>query len=149
MACMKTGDHDSDSYLRKAFRAFMKSRGSNPNKWAGKAAIPVNSLRKLLKGESKTITLDTAIKLADAEGVTLDAMIGREPLPPASSGEIDLKRLESVMVKLERHLLRINRQMTPDLKAYTVMTLYNMERKRSQPLPDDEFENVIKLALYR
>jgi transcriptional regulator with XRE-family HTH domain len=68
--------------------------GLSQSQLARAAGVPVGSLRGWEQAR-RTMLVDTAVKLADALGCTLDELAGRVPLPeapPAGQGRLARKR---------------------------------------------------------
>ena len=149
---MKKRGTDDGERLRQALQRFIDSRGLTVNKWVTKAGVAPNSLRRLLRGKGNTLTHMTLQRLAQAEGVTVEAITGPQERAPQqnneSAVEIGQATLQRVITELERILAEMGGSMEPELKALTVWTLCQME-KRQGTVSASEYENIIKLALFR
>ena len=63
---------------REALRKFMLARRLRASEWAKSAAVPVNELYGYLAGRSRTLSEDSADKLAKAARTTAEEMFGRK-----------------------------------------------------------------------
>ena len=65
-----------DLERRRALQAFIDARGVSLNAWAKAAGIRESGPRAFLKGETKSLNLDTYDKLADAANVPVSVLLG-------------------------------------------------------------------------
>jgi cyclic pyranopterin phosphate synthase len=63
---------------REALRAFMTERKLRPVDWAKSAGVPLNEIYAFLNGRARTLTKDSAEKLAQAARASVDDMLGRK-----------------------------------------------------------------------
>jgi predicted transcriptional regulator len=68
----------NSSEERVALRAFMTERRLRATEWAKAASVPLNELYGFLSGRSRAIPEATAERLANAERVSVDVMLGRK-----------------------------------------------------------------------
>jgi len=64
--------------LAKRLKELRKERDWTQQKLAEKADLSFNAITKIEQGAAKHPTLKTLLKLADAFGVSLDALVGRK-----------------------------------------------------------------------
>jgi len=63
--------------VAKRVKELRKGRNWTQQKLAEKAGLSFNAITKIEQGAAKHPTLKTLLKLADAFGVSLDALVGR------------------------------------------------------------------------
>jgi hypothetical protein len=81
---------DSDE-KREALKRFMEARGLTVAGWAKSAGIPESTLRMHLKGVSRNMRSDTERKLANAAGVSVDALYGLDYGAPLARHQVWVK----------------------------------------------------------
>lgn len=64
--------------LAKRLKQLRKKTGWSQQKLAEKAGLSYNVITKIEQGVAKKPTIQTMIKLADAFGITLDELVGRD-----------------------------------------------------------------------
>ncbi|MFC1621245.1 helix-turn-helix domain-containing protein [Candidatus Omnitrophota bacterium] len=64
--------------LSKKIKSLRKKAGWSQQKLAEKASLSYNAITKIEQGAAKQPTIQTMIKIADAFGVSLDELAGRE-----------------------------------------------------------------------
>ncbi|MCM8797697.1 MAG: helix-turn-helix transcriptional regulator [Candidatus Omnitrophica bacterium] len=64
--------------LAKRLKELRKERNWTQQKLAEKAGLSFNAITKIEQGAAEHPTLKTLLKLADAFGVSLDALVGRK-----------------------------------------------------------------------
>jgi transcriptional regulator with XRE-family HTH domain len=64
--------------LAKRLKELRKERDWTQQKLAEKAGLSFNAITKIEQGAAEHPTLKTLLKLADAFGVSLDALVGRK-----------------------------------------------------------------------
>ncbi len=72
----KSSDKELLEQHRKAIRKFKKDNGLTTKGWADKAKIPDSTLRSYLAGQTGSPSAVTLNKLANAENVGIDELIG-------------------------------------------------------------------------
>lgn len=65
--------------IAKRLKELRKERNWTQQKLAEKARLSFNAITKIEQGAAEHPTLKTLLKLADAFGISLDALVGREP----------------------------------------------------------------------
>jgi len=65
--------------LAKKIKSYRKKHNWSQQKLAEKAGLSYNTIAKIEQGAAKEPTIQTMIKIADAFGITLDELVGREP----------------------------------------------------------------------
>ncbi|MBK6881197.1 MAG: helix-turn-helix transcriptional regulator [Elusimicrobia bacterium] len=65
--------------LGKNIKAFRTKKGWSQQKLAEAASLSYATITKLEQGRAKEPTIHSMIKLADALGVSIDALVGRTP----------------------------------------------------------------------
>ena len=63
--------------LGERLRQFRELAGLSQNALAKRANVPRPIISRVERGDQDTVTLDTASRLADALGITLDMLAGR------------------------------------------------------------------------
>jgi transcriptional regulator with XRE-family HTH domain len=63
-----------------ALKKFMDARGLKPHPWAKAAGLRSSTLYNFLSGTSQSLSTETLEKLAAAAGVTVDELLGNQPL---------------------------------------------------------------------
>jgi transcriptional regulator with XRE-family HTH domain len=63
--------------LAKRLKELRKERNWTQQKLAEKASLSFNAITKIEQGAAEHPTLKTLLKLADAFGISLDALVGR------------------------------------------------------------------------
>ena len=93
-----------------------RERGISGSKLCASLGISRSTLTELRKGRAKSLTTDTAEKIADYFAVSLDYLLGKsdEKNPPARAGE----GLEENMVILSRNGKTIRRRISPEDMAF-------------------------------
>lgn len=76
---------------REALKRFMDARGLNPHAWAKAAKVPDSTLRSYLRGQTNSLKSHVERKLADAAGVSVDAMYGRDYGAPLARHQVWVK----------------------------------------------------------
>lgn len=76
---------------RQALKRFMDARGLNPHAWAKAAGVPDSTLRSYLRGQTNSLKSHVERKLANAAGVSVDAMYGRDYGAPLARRSIWVK----------------------------------------------------------
>jgi transcriptional regulator with XRE-family HTH domain len=66
--------------LAKRLKELRKERNWTQQKLAEKAGLSFNAITKIEQGAAEHPTLKTLLKLADAFGISLDALVGRSNL---------------------------------------------------------------------
>jgi len=64
--------------LAKRIKSYRKKCKWSQQKLAEKAGLSYNTITKIEQGAAKEPTIQTMIKIADAFGITLDELVGRE-----------------------------------------------------------------------
>ena len=64
--------------LAKKLKELRKKAGWSQQKLAEKAGLSYNAITKIEQGIAKQPTIQTMIKIADAFGISLDELVGRE-----------------------------------------------------------------------
>jgi len=64
--------------LAKLVKEYRKQKGWTQQKLAEKTSLSFNTITKIEQGIGNSPTLKTLIKLADALGVSIDELVGRE-----------------------------------------------------------------------
>ena len=64
--------------LAKRLKELRKERNWTQQKLAEKARLSFNAITKIEQGAAEHPTLKTLLKLADAFGISLDALVGRK-----------------------------------------------------------------------
>lgn len=64
--------------LDKRIKSYRKKHNWSQQKLAEKAGLSYNTITKIEQGAAKEPTIQTMIKIADAFGITLDELVGRE-----------------------------------------------------------------------
>ena len=64
--------------LSKRLKELRKQKGWSQQKLAEKTGLSFNAITKIEQGLAKHPTLKTLLKLADAFGLSLDALVGRK-----------------------------------------------------------------------
>ena len=77
-----------------------RKKGVSGTKMATDLGMSRSTLTELRKGRSKSFTLDTALKIADYFGVTVDTLTGR-PLPQPTGVATFQQALDSSGLRLE------------------------------------------------
>ena len=97
-----------------------KERGTNVTALCREAQVARSALSELKMGRTRTITLDTAAKLAAALGIAVDElMIGeteKEPISPTGDEPLDEFTL-------------LYRNLTPEQKALVTQMMREMQQK--------------------
>ncbi len=83
---MANSRHDKSEEIRASIRRFMEVRRLQVAPWARRAKLSEGTLRNFLAGTSHTITAESLTKLADAEGVSVQELIGGGETRPAGAG---------------------------------------------------------------
>ena len=76
---------------RAALKRFMEERALNSYNWATRAGVPESTLRTYLAGKTNTLKGMVERKLASAEGVTVDALYGRDYAPSRPASRVWVK----------------------------------------------------------
>ena len=64
--------------LAKRIKELRKKSGWSQQKLAEKAGLSYNTITKIEQGAATMPTIQTMIKIADAFGISLDALVGRK-----------------------------------------------------------------------
>ena len=67
-----------DKMLQERLKQLRKKAGWSQQKLAEKAGLSYNVITKIEQGVAKRPTIQTIVKLADAFGISLDALVGRK-----------------------------------------------------------------------
>jgi transcriptional regulator with XRE-family HTH domain len=136
------------SEIRARIKEFAERKGWTAYRWAKEANLDPSTIRKYFDGQVETLTLATALAMAQAAGATLDEMLGAAR-PPAPA--LDEEILLAAVIAVEQYARRERRDdpPAPEDKAATIVAMYHWAAEKNPPaLPEEQNrDNVIRLML--
>lgn len=133
---------------RAAITRLIKERGGSIPKWEPGTEGPTkgNTLAKFLRGTNRNVSLETLLRIAAEQNVTVAELIGETSQPQQQP--LDRQLLIQVMAAIDEHIDKTGVTIAPAEKALATMVLYETAQRGGKGfVMDDLAANVLALAL--